>query len=297
MLTFSNAIKQYFSKNIPFSRSFSKQTSPVLGLINMPNDLILVRHGASEGNLAFEEEKKGNYQLFSPQFMETHESKWRLTQEGREQARAAGKWIKKNINAFFGVYYCSEYVRAIETASFLQLPHAHWVRHVFLRERNFGRLSGLSYNDRIKRFEHQLKLSKRDFFYWTPPSGESLAEVSLRIDYILDKLANKDLYPSSAIIVSHFNVMQVLRARIESILQVDFAEKLLRSPYDEKIRNCCIIHYTRIHPVTKEVSPVYKWMRIAVPWMQELSNPPWKEINYRYYTNEDIMKKLNSTWK
>ncbi|OHS96104.1 phosphoglycerate mutase family protein [Tritrichomonas foetus] len=290
-------ISSFIRKKPSFLRNLLKTNAqgnmPVqLGLLNMPNDLVLVRHGASEGNLAFEEERKGNYQLFSPQFMETHESKWRLTDRGREQARAAGDWIRDNINVFFGVYFCSEYVRAIETASLLKLPHAHWIRHVFLRERNFGRIAGLSYKERLKRFEDQLKRSKRDFFYWRPPSGESLAEVALRIDYILDKLSNKAIFPSSAIIVSHFNVMQVFRARIEMIHQSDFAERLVNVPPEQKIKNCCIIHYTRTNPETKEIAPVYKWMRIAIPYLKEYSNPPWTEIKYSYLANDDLQKEF-----
>lgn len=262
----------------------------LFGLLNMPNDLVLVRHGASEGNLAFAEEKKGNYQVFTPRFMETHESKWRLTRDGRNQARAAGQWIKENLNIFFGAYICSEYVRAIETASLLDLPHAHWTRQVFLRERNYGRMSGLPYAERLKRFEIQMRQAKRDLFYWRPPSGESLANVSLRIDYILDNLSEKDYIPSSAIIVSHKNVMQVFRARIEVIHQAHFVERIMHVPKDKTIFNCSIIHYTRINPETKERAPVYRWMRIITPWIKELSNPPWEEIKYSYYSNDDLKR-------
>lgn len=266
-----------------------------IGLLGMPNDLVLVRHGASEGNLAFAEEKKGNYDVFTPQFMETHESKWRLTRDGRNQAIAAGKWIKKNINIFFGAYFCSEYVRAIETATLLDLPHAHWTRHIFLRERNYGRMSSLSYAERLRRFEMQMRQAKRDIFYWRPPSGESLANLALRIDFILDKLSEKDYIPSSAIIVSHKNVMQVLRARIESVHQSQFVSRIMHVPKPKKIYNCSIIHYSRINPKTKEVSPVYRWIRMITPWIPELSNPPWEEIKYSYYSNKDL-KELIQKW-
>lgn len=263
---------------------------PMLGLLNMPRDLVLVRHGEAEGNLAYKEEKKGNNRLFSPKFMETHESKWRLTARGRKQARAAGNWIRQNININFGVYFCSEYVRAIETASLLNLSNANWYRHLFLRERNFGRLACLSYHERRKRFEKQIELASRDAFYWKPPSGESLSDVSLRIDYILDRLSDVDYEPSSAIIVSHSNVMQVLRSRIELIHQNEFKDRVIKVPPHLKIHNCTIIHYTRENPETKEVAPVYRWMRMITPWIDKCTHPPWTEIKYSYYTNEDLVK-------
>ncbi|KAH0791700.1 phosphoglycerate mutase family protein [Histomonas meleagridis] len=261
----------------------------------MPKDLILVRHGYAEGNKAYAEEKKGNYQFFSPKFLETHESQWRLTSKGREQSRAAGEWIKKNVSYFFGQYLCSEYIRALETAALLNLPHANWTRNVFLHERNFGKLSRLSYAVRQKRFEAQLKWRERDAFYWKPPSGESLADVALRVDYILDQLSEFPIQPSSAIIVTHFHVMQVLRTRIEMIPQSEFRKKLVNNDESEKLKNAAIIHYTRIDPVTKEVEPVYKWMKIVIPWIKKYSNPDWKEIIYPTFTNEGLKREIEES--
>ena len=110
----------------------------------MPIDLVLVRHGAAEGNLAFKESRKGNNALFTNEFMSRHESKWSLTSEGRHQAIETGKWIQENISPFFGAYLTSEYIRALETAALLNFPNAHWEKNGFLRERNFGRLSSLT---------------------------------------------------------------------------------------------------------------------------------------------------------
>lgn len=269
----------------------------IVGLTNMPKDLVLVRHGLAEGNQAYLEEKRGNSTLFSPKFLETHESLWRLTARGREQAKAAGEWIKKNVSYFFGTYLCSEYVRAIETAAHLDLPHANWTRNVFLRERNFGKLSRLSYAERSRRFEAQLKLRERDAFYWKPPFGESLADVALRVDYILDQLSDMPLRPSSAIIVTHFHVMQVFRMRVEMIPQTDFKKELLMGNKSEKLLNASIIHYTRRNPNTKEIEPVYRWKRIVTPWIKNYSNNPWKEIKYKTFTNEGLAQEIEESMK
>jgi len=269
-----------------------------MGFLNMPLDLVLVRHGAAEGNKAFNESRKGNNSLFTDKFMATHESKWRLTPDGKNQAIETGKWIRNNIAEHFGAYYTSEFIRALETAALLDLPNAYWNRNVFLRERNFGRLSSLNYEEREKRFSKEIELRKRDAFYWVPPSGESLADVALRVDYIIGSLTHHELRPSSAIIVTHFNVMQVFRTRLEGIMQSEFEKRLIKVPEHMKIKNGGIIHYTRKDPYTSKVFDTYKWMRIATPWLKgKFADPDWIEINQRFLTNEIIMEEIEEITK
>ena len=52
-------------------------------------DLVLVRHGESEGNVAFNRSKAGDHSLYSGEFLRRHSSQWRLTDVGREQAKSA----------------------------------------------------------------------------------------------------------------------------------------------------------------------------------------------------------------
>lgn len=268
-----------------------------LGVLNMPIDLVLVRHGAAEGNIAFSQSRKGNDELFTDKFMERHESKWRLTQEGRHQSIITGNWIRENIAPNFGIYLVSEYVRAMETAALLNLPNAHWLKNGFLRERNFGSLSGLSYREREEKFSRELELRKRDHFYWKPPNGESLADLALRVDYIIGSLQHMSLNPSSVIIVSHFNVMQLFRTRIEGIRQSQFEEKVIKIPEELKIKNAGIIHYTRRNPTTGKIEKTYHWRRINTPWHRKLCNQPWMELKYNYLTNEEILSELEEKQK
>jgi len=85
-----------------------------------PIDLVLIRHGQSEGNLAQARSDKGDDGLWNVQdFKERHTSRYRLTTAGVKQAKQAGDWVKENITTQFDRYYCSEYVRAMETAAHL----------------------------------------------------------------------------------------------------------------------------------------------------------------------------------
>lgn len=59
----------------------------------LPIDIVLVRHGESEGNYAQERSKKGDQSFWTEQFRRRHTSKYRLTSLGRKQAHIAGEWV------------------------------------------------------------------------------------------------------------------------------------------------------------------------------------------------------------
>lgn len=62
-----------------------------------PVDLVLVRHGESEGNLAQARSKAGVDSDWADEFAERHSSRYRLTDKGRKQAKVTGDYIRKNI--------------------------------------------------------------------------------------------------------------------------------------------------------------------------------------------------------
>src|SRR3989338_6760651 len=92
----------------------------------LPIDLIFIRHGQSEGNVANKASRKGDNSFFTPEFRDRHSRSFRLTDKGISQAKAAGKWIRKNIPMPFDRFYVSDYVRAKETAACLDLEAAQW---------------------------------------------------------------------------------------------------------------------------------------------------------------------------
>lgn len=92
----------------------------------MPKDLILVRHGHSEGNLAVETAKLGDNSFYTPEFRERPGHQWRLTDDGRDQATKTGEWISAEIAKEFDRYYVSPYIRTRETAGLLDIKDAEW---------------------------------------------------------------------------------------------------------------------------------------------------------------------------
>jgi broad specificity phosphatase PhoE len=53
----------------------------------MPEDLYLVRHGESEGNLVNARSRQGDDSLFTPEHLNRHSFEWHLTDRGIAQAK------------------------------------------------------------------------------------------------------------------------------------------------------------------------------------------------------------------
>ena len=102
----------------------------------MPINLVVVRHGQSEGNIANRMSEAGDHSAYTEQFMNRHSSSFRLTEKGRRQAALAGSYIRKEFldkwGNGFDRYLTSDYNRAMETASLLTLPNAMWQTESYL---------------------------------------------------------------------------------------------------------------------------------------------------------------------
>lgn len=262
--------------------------------MGMPNHLVLVRHGESEGNIAVSQSKKGNHSAYEGDFKNRHSSQWRLSPKGEVQAQKTGDWIKKQMRLKFDRFYTSEYVRAMETAALLDLDDASWYTEFYLRERSWGELDRLSVKDRDEKYGPSMKDRKIDPFYWTPPNGESLAELCIRIDRVINTL-HRECDGKNVIIVCHGEVMWAFRVRLERMQQEQF--RLLdesKNPI-HRIHNCQVIHYTRINPGDRGGSPSkhLDWMRSICPWSPKLSGKAgWSPVHRPKHSNLDLLKRV-----
>ena len=92
----------------------SKTTDTIVSTPLMPRDgtllgdwpleLVLVRHGQSEGNEAVARSQTGDLSAYTPEFKNKHSSTYRLTDKGIQQAKVAGQWIRDNIGDKFDRY-------------------------------------------------------------------------------------------------------------------------------------------------------------------------------------------------
>ena len=256
--------------------------------MSMPIDLVLVRHGESEGNRAKKRAKKGDKSAYTPEFLNRHSSLFRLTDRGQQQAVTAGAWLRQEFPDGFDRHMVSEYIRAQETAGLLNLVGGEWDVDFFLREQDYGKLDILPDDEIAARFADEIRHRDRDGFFWTPPNGESMADVCQRAYPIFDRL-HRECSDKRAIIVCHGNVMWAWRVRLERIPQERFAQ-LNESKHDyDRIHNCQVLHYTRRNPVTRKLSHRLEWMRSVCPWDPDLSSNTWTHIVRPRYSNAELL--------
>lgn len=255
----------------------------------LPIDLVLVRHGESEGNLARRLSEHGDNSLFTQEFCRRHSSRLRLTDRGKEQAGCAGEWIQRNIGSYFDRYLVSGYARAMETAALLELPDATWYQDFYLRERDIGEFDSMPEDEKRDKYPAIYDRFTLDPFYWKPPNGESVAELCARVDRVLETL-HRECSDKKAIVVCHGMVMSGFMIRIERLTPYQFLQKSEFKATRDRIRNCQIIHYSRRDPETNQISSRADWVRSICPWDLENSRTDWREIRRPSFSNEDLLK-------
>lgn len=258
----------------------------------LPIDLVLVRHGESEGNVARRFSEHGDDSLFTEEFCKRHSSRLKLTDRGQKQADTAGDWIRGNISEHFDRYLVSGYDRAMETAARLKLPEARWFQDFYLRERDMGEFDLMPESRKKTAHGRAFRLYELDPFYWTPPNGESVAQMCLRIDRVLDTL-HRECSDKKVIIVCHGMVMWGFMIRIERLTPQAFLARTKDRAF--MIRNCQVIHYTRRNPNNGTVSLNCDWARSICPWKPEESNAAWRQITRPTFTNENLMQIVSAS--
>lgn len=251
-------------------------------------DLVLIRHGESEGNVARQRSLDGDDSLFHGEFQHRHSSNWRLTDRGRRQATAAGDWLKKNGLLHFDRYLVSEYLRALETAGRMELPGAKWYAEMLIRERDWGQMDLMSEQERIVKMQDELRRRDLDRFYYAPPGGESLAAVAQRADRLLGVL-HRECAGKKVIVVCHGEVMWAMRTRLERMPVDTFHELQESGQMVDQIHNGHILHYTRRDPVSGVMAPFFTHMRSVCPWNEKLSPKGWTKIERPVYDNEMLL--------
>lgn len=262
--------------------------------MTMPIDLVLVRHGESEGNAAVERSKRGDHSAYTPEFIGRHSARWRLTDRGREQAQAAGTWLKCEVLELpdfrgFERCYTSEYIRAMETAAHLGLEDTVWFRDFNLRERDRGELDVVSSDESRRHLQIFARQQRAEPFFTKPPNGESLADVCLRLRPFLETL-HRECSNKCVLVVCHGEVMWCFRILLERMSQERFQTLCLSGDPRDRIFNGHVIHYTRRMVNVRELAlaPYLTYMRSVCPTHPASFLNSWEEIVRPRFTNHDI---------
>lgn len=263
----------------------------------MPKNLFLVRHGESIGNAARRNyEREADEEAFS-KIMDSHESQYYLTEEGIEQAKKAGVWLKDNGFVDFYRMLVSSNVRTLQTAAFLDLPNAQWSEDFNLRERDSGLFDTLLPSEKKVSYHVEQKFEHLQPFYYRPPQGESVADVCQRIKLVLDTLA-RECDGQNVIIVCHGHIMRSFKIVLER-MTVEKANDFLSTQEDYgRVPNCSILHYTRDNPyVPQDISTRFDWVRMIRPAGGGKELDDFSEIIRKKSSNEELLLRAENLIK
>jgi broad specificity phosphatase PhoE len=258
----------------------------------LPIDIVIVRHGESEGNVAIKASRKGDNSLFTPEFRNRHSRDFRL---GIKQAQVAGDWIKEKIGMTFDRHLVSDYIRAKETAGLLDLPHAAWSVEYQLRERDKALMDNLPPDVQARLFSLEQAQYELDPFLSIPAGGgESIPALCLRLKADVIAQLARDYSSMKLIIVCHGHVMRALQLELLNLGHDDFIRLDGSDDPKDEIQNCRIMWFTRRNPETGQVvgDRLFAW-RSVWPWNPEATDTGWQKIVRSKFTNEELLDDVN----
>ena len=190
-----------------------------------PASLTLVRHGQSVGNLADAEAREQKADRLD---LDVRDADVELSDTGKDQAEALRDWLKgASEDDRPDVVVSSPYRRAADTA--LRATEGLGLEVTLderLRERDLGLFDGLTGQGiRAQYADEAERRTKVGKFYYQPPSGESWADVVLRVRSLLADLrhgfddARVWLFTHQAVIMSYRYVLEGLSE--EQLMEID----------------------------------------------------------------------------
>ncbi len=182
-------------------------------------ELLLVRHGESQGNVAATlAHQSGAHVINVP----ARDADVELSATGREQALALGRLLAGFPEDQRAAVWSSPYLRARQTAE-LAVHTGGWKTDVLLderlRDRELGILDMLTSAGVEARLPQEAERRRwLGKFYYRPPGGESWADVVLRLRSLIADLDR--LYPGQRVLlVCHDAVILLIRYILEGLTE------------------------------------------------------------------------------
>ncbi len=197
----------------------------LLRMAEPPRSLTLVRHAESLGNVADTQARETGAERLD---IDVRDADVALSSAGERQADALGRWVRSaSADQRPTLVVSSPYRRALDTATrAVGDTGVEVVTDERLRERDLGVLDGLTGKGiRAAHADEAARRRKLGKFYYQPPSGESWADVVLRVRSLLSDLgsglgdARLWLFTHQAVIMSFRYVLEALSE--QELLDID----------------------------------------------------------------------------
>jgi broad specificity phosphatase PhoE len=208
-----------------------------------PNQIWIVRHGQSAGNVARDMAEAASLHLID---IATRDVDVPLSPLGERQAVALGKWFAQMPpEERPTVVLFSPYLRARETAQLIlqsagiDREELTYVADERLREKEFGILDRLTTHGIKEKYpelaEQRTHVGK---FYFRPPGGESWCDVILRLRSAIDTIV-REYAGERVLIVAHQVIVNCLRYLLERMDE----EQILALDRAADVPNCSVTSY------------------------------------------------------
>jgi broad specificity phosphatase PhoE len=216
--------------------------------IQLPDELVLLRHGQSIGNAVSGKARNGDNGGYTPEFRIMDPATWTLTELGEQQAKNAGVWMTDHNLVDFDLELSSKMIRAEQTIHLIKegefdfpIPWSLSVtRTHLLNERNWGALVAIPHSERM-----QLGLQGRfdDTFNWRPVGGETMSEVIRRIQLLMSNLHVYHQNPKRVRATCHGETMWAFQSLLERMTPERYNELYNNRSNDYRLYNCHVLHY------------------------------------------------------
>jgi broad specificity phosphatase PhoE len=205
-------------------------------------ELILIRHGESEGNVAATDARLAGAEVIE---VPARDADVNLSGTGQEQAKALGTALARIAEDLRpDAVVSSPYARARQTAE-IAIETAGWPVQVRtderLRDRELGILDRLTRRGVENRFPEEAE--RREWLgkmYYRPPGGESWADVALRLRSVLDELNNLGT-GHRVMLVCHDAVILLFRYVLEGMTE----REILDLAASTSVLNASLTRYVR----------------------------------------------------
>lgn len=205
-------------------------------------ELLLIRHGESEGNVAATAASLAGAEIIE---VPARDADVDLSRTGQEQAKALGTALARvQEESRPDAVVSSPYARARQTTQ-IAVRTAVWSPVVRtderLRDRELGILDRLTKLGVDKRYPEEAERRRwLGKLYYRPPGGESWADVALRLRSLLEELNNMGK-GHRVMLVCHDAVIMLFRYILEGMSE----EELLDLAAGTTILNASITRYVR----------------------------------------------------
>lgn len=208
-----------------------------------PQQLWIVRHGQSAGNIARDQAEAGGVPLID---IAARDVDVPLSPLGEQQARTLGRWFGRMPEAERPtVVLTSPYLRARATSQWI-IEEAGIARDAIsvvaderLREKEFGILDRLTKLGIVQKYpelgEQRAHVGK---FYFRPPGGESWCDVILRLRSVVDTIV-REYRGERVLIVGHQVIVHCFRYLLERMDE----EQILLLDRANDVPNCSVTSY------------------------------------------------------